>query len=56
MSLQQKTYCLPFTKGDADHIPILLGPLGDLLNMAIFHLNARDQINQDQMFKNNLLA
>ena len=38
--LQLGTYCLTFTEGDSDHIAILLGPLRDLLDMALFHLDA----------------
>lgn len=40
MSLQRRTYCLTFTKGDTDYVSILLGPLGDLLDVAVFHLDA----------------
>jgi hypothetical protein len=40
MALQRRTYCLTFTQGDTDHVTILLGPLGDLLDVAVFHLDA----------------
>ena len=38
MSLLGRTYRLPFTKGDTNHITIFLGPLGDHLDVALFHL------------------
>ncbi len=38
--LQRRTYRLTFAKRNTDHITILLGPLTDLLNMALVHLDA----------------